>query len=152
MWRRVALGTKDSNPARSLGLSTDRPKEPETPSAERALRIGPVSKEPPAAREQGPRNQCKNPEGWAWNRVTVLICLCPPAENRKNNRPGQRPHGNTRLSWSTTGRGTDRGRCEESASVGGTGRRSARSAQPGNPREPGLLEIVGGSRSGKRKP
>ena len=51
------------HPARSLGLSTDRPKEPETPPAERALRTAPVSKEPPAAREQGPRAQCKNPEG-----------------------------------------------------------------------------------------
>ena len=38
---------------------------------------------------------------------------------------------------STTGRGTDQERCKESASViGGTGRRSATSAQPGNPREP----------------
>ena len=36
-------------------------KEPETPSAELALRIAPVCKEPPAAREQGPRDQCKNP-------------------------------------------------------------------------------------------
>ena len=44
---------------------------------------------------------------------------------------------------STTGRGTDRERCKEGASVGGTGRRSARSAQPENPREPGIfLEIV----------
>ena len=57
------LGTKDSNPARSLDLSTDRLKEPETPPAERALRTAPVSKEPPAAREQGARAQCKNPEG-----------------------------------------------------------------------------------------
>ena len=47
----------------SLGLITDRPKEPETPPAESALRIEPVSKEPPASREQGPRAQCKNPEG-----------------------------------------------------------------------------------------
>ena len=40
---------------------------------------------------------------------------------------------------STTGRGTDRERCKESASViGGTGRRSATSAQSGNPREPGF--------------
>ena len=53
---------KDSNPARSLGLSTDRPKEPETPPAERAWRTAPVSKEPPAAPEQRPRAQCKNPE------------------------------------------------------------------------------------------
>ena len=51
------------HPARSLGLSTDRLKEPETPPAERALRTAPVRKEPPAAREQGPRAQCKNPEG-----------------------------------------------------------------------------------------
>ena len=49
---------------RTLSLTTDRPcKEPETPPAERALRIAPVSKEPPAARELGPRDQCKSPEG-----------------------------------------------------------------------------------------
>ena len=49
---------------KSLGLSTDRlSKEPETPPAERALRIAPVSEEPPAARELGPRDQCKSPEG-----------------------------------------------------------------------------------------
>ena len=53
---------------------------------------------------------------------------------------------------STTGRGTDRERCKEGASVGGTGRRSARSAQPGNPREPGLLEIARDSRSGEGEP
>ena len=52
---------------------------------------------------------------------------------------------------STTGRGTDRERCKEGASVGGTSRRSARTAQPGNPREPGLLEIARDSRSRKRK-
>ena len=53
---------------------------------------------------------------------------------------------------STTGRGTDRERCKESASViGGTGRRSAASAQPGNPKEPGLLEVVGDSRSDERE-
>ena len=52
---------------------------------------------------------------------------------------------------STTGRGTDRKRCKESASViGDTGRRSATSAQPGDPKEPGLLEVVGDSRSGER--
>ncbi|CAM9883202.1 unnamed protein product, partial [Ascophyllum nodosum] len=41
---------------------------------------------------------------------------------------------------STTGRGTDRERRKEDASVGGTDRRSARTAQqPGNPREPGFF-------------
>ena len=45
------LGRKDSNPARSLSLSIDRPKEPETPQAEGALSTAPVRKEPPAARE-----------------------------------------------------------------------------------------------------
>ena len=53
---------------------------------------------------------------------------------------------------STTGGGTDRERCKESANViGGTGRRSATSAQPGHPREPGLLEVVGDYRSGERE-
>ena len=52
----------------------------------------------------------------------------------------------------TTGRGTDRERCKENASViGGTGRRSAASAQPGNPREPRLREVVGDYRSGERE-
>ena len=40
---------------------------------------------------------------------------------------------------STTGRGTDREHRKEGASVGGTDRRSARTAQPGNPREPGFF-------------
>ena len=53
---------------------------------------------------------------------------------------------------STTRRGTDRERNKESASViGGTGRKIATSVQPGNPREPGLLEVVGDSRSGERE-
>ena len=53
---------------------------------------------------------------------------------------------------STTGRGTDRKRCKGSASViGGAGRRSATSAQLGNPREPGLREVVGDYRSGERE-
>ena len=46
-----------------LGFDNRSAKEPETPPAERALRIAPVSKEPPAARELGPRDQCKSPEG-----------------------------------------------------------------------------------------
>ena len=47
---------------KKLGLK-HRSKEPETPPTERALRTAPVSKEPPATREQGPRAHCKNPEG-----------------------------------------------------------------------------------------
>ena len=46
-----------------LGFEYRLAKEPQAPPAERALRIALVSKEPPAAREQGPRDQCKNPEG-----------------------------------------------------------------------------------------
>ena len=46
-----------------LGFDNRSAKEPETPPVDRALRIAPVSKEPPAAREHGPRDQCKNPEG-----------------------------------------------------------------------------------------
>ena len=55
---------------------------------------------------------------------------------------------------STIGRGTDRERCKEGAIVGGTGRRSARGAQLGNPRKSGLfLEIVRDSKvSGEREP
>ena len=48
---------------KELGFDHRSAKEPETPPVERALRIAPVRKEPPAAREQGPRDQCKNPEG-----------------------------------------------------------------------------------------
>ena len=36
-------------------------KEPEASPAESGMRITPECKEPPAAREQGPRDQCKNP-------------------------------------------------------------------------------------------
>ena len=108
--------------------------------------------EPPAAREQGPRAQCKNPEGGAWNRVTVLICLCPHLPKSSNITDPEKHQGVQDCTSSTTGQGTDRERCKEGASVGGTLRTSARTAQPGNPREPGLLEIVGGSTSGKRKP
>ena len=126
--------------------------EPETPPAERALRTAPVRKESPAAREQGLRAQCKNPEGWARNRVTVLICLCPHLPKSSNITGPEKYHGVQDCTSSTTGRGTDRERCKEGASVGGTGRRSARSAQPGNPREPGLLEIARDSRSGKGQP
>ena len=55
--------TKDNPASRSLGLTTDRPRSPKTPPVERALRIVPVRKEPPAAREQGPRDQCKTQRG-----------------------------------------------------------------------------------------
>ena len=46
-----------------LGFDNRSAKEPETPPAERALRIAPVSEEPPAARELGPRDQRKSREG-----------------------------------------------------------------------------------------
>ena len=74
-----------------------------------------------------------------------------PAEEQQHHRPEKHQRVQDCTS-STTGRGTDRERCKEGASVGGTGRRSARSAQPGNPREPGLLEIARDSRSGEGEP
>ena len=46
-----------------LGFDNRSAKESETPPAERALRIAPASEELPAARELGPRDQCKSPEG-----------------------------------------------------------------------------------------
>ena len=46
---------------KELGLDHRSAKKPETPPVGRALRITPVRKQPPAAREQGPRDQCKNP-------------------------------------------------------------------------------------------
>ena len=67
-------------------------------------------------------------------------------EQEKHHRPGKSTREVQDCTSSTTGQGTDRERCKEGARVGGTGRTSARSAQPGNPREPGLLEIVGGSK------
>ena len=44
-------------------------KEPETPPAESVLRITPVWKEPPAAREQGPRDQDISHGRLAWKRI-----------------------------------------------------------------------------------
>ena len=54
--------------------------EPNTSPDESALRTAPVCKEPPAAREQGPRDQRKNPGGGGepGNRVTVFICTHLP--------------------------------------------------------------------------
>ena len=48
---------------KKLGFDHRSAKEPKTPPAERALRIAPMRKEPPAAREQVPCAQCKNPGG-----------------------------------------------------------------------------------------
>ena len=53
-------------------------KKPETSPDESALRIAPVCDEPLAAREQGPRDQRKNPGGEPDYRVTVLICTHLP--------------------------------------------------------------------------
>ena len=55
--------TKDHPASRSLGLITDQPRSQRHHRSSAFLRIAPVSKEPPAAREQGPRDQCKNLEG-----------------------------------------------------------------------------------------
>ena len=117
-----------------VGRGCRSAKEPETSPAESVLRVT------PATQEQGPRDQCRNPEGGAWNRVTVLICLYPPARKQEHHRPSLQQQAECKYcTSSTTGRGSDRERCKESASViGGTGRRSATSAQPGNPREPGF--------------
>ena len=76
-----------------------------------------MSKEPPPTREQGPREQCKSPEGGAWNRVTVLICLCPHLpiagiSPSRSTAPGECEN----CTSGTTGRETDRERCKESAS------------------------------------
>ena len=50
-------------PCKKLGFKHRSAEGARDTTAERALRVAPVSKEPPAAREQGPRVQCKNPEG-----------------------------------------------------------------------------------------
>ena len=74
-------------------------KESETSPAEGALRVAPVCKEPPAAREQQPRN----------HRVTVPD-LYPPAESRKNHPARSLRHQEDceYCASSTTGRGNDR--------------------------------------------
>ena len=57
--RRAGLERDDGQPCiKELGFDHRSAKESEAPPAERALRIAPVRKEPPAAREQGPRDQC----------------------------------------------------------------------------------------------
>ena len=118
-------------------------KEPETSPVERVLKITPVCKEPPAARELGPRD----------HRVTVLICTDLPKSRKKDPARSLRHQEKCEYCTSnTTGRRTDRERSKEGASVvEGTGRRSATSAQPGNPGEPGLREVVADFRSCKHE-
>ena len=69
-------GERDEGPPCSKSMRGHRSaKESETPPAERALRIAPVCTELTAARDQGPRDHCKNPGRLAWNRATLLICI-----------------------------------------------------------------------------
>ena len=85
---------------------------------------------------------------------TDLSVPAPAESTRKSPARTTAPEECKNSTLSTHGRGTDRERCEESTSVGGTGRRSARSAQRGTLRESGLfLEIVRDSKvSGEREP
>ena len=86
------------------------------------------------------------------NRVTVLICIHLPSTGISSTRSLRHQEECEYCTSSIIDRGTGRERCEESASViGGTGRRSETSAQPGSPREPGVREVVGDYRSGKRE-
>ena len=62
-----------------------------------------------------------------------------PAESRKSPARKTPPEECKNSTSSTHGRGTDRERCKEGASVAGTGGRSARSGQPENPRKPGIF-------------
>ena len=111
-----------------------------------------MCKKPPAAREQGPRDQCKNLRGEPGIRVTVLICIHLPSAGISSARSRRHQEECEYCTSSSTGRGTGRERCKESASIiGGTSRRSATSAQPGNSREPGLRKVVGHCRSGERE-
>ena len=140
-------------PCNELGFDNRSAKEPETPPAERALRIAPVSKEPPAAREPGPRDQCKSPEGRAWNWVTVLICLCPHLPKSRNITGPDGTRGVQELYVDYTWP-----RNRPRALQGGRQCRRHRSNEREEcaAREPErawiLLEIVGGSRSGEREP
>ena len=86
------------------------------------------------------------------NRVTVLICIHLPNAGISPARSLRHQEECEYCTSSTTGRGTGRERCQESASdIGGTGQRSATNAQPGNPRDPGLQEVVEDYRSSKRE-
>ena len=68
----------------------------------------------------------------------LSVCTHLPKAGRSPTRKAA-PGECENCTSSTNGRGTDRERCKESASViGGTGRRSATSAQPRNRREPGF--------------
>ena len=100
------------------------------------------------------RTSCpvQEPRGVSLESGYSTICLCPHLPKSSNITDPEKHQRVQDCTSSTTGQGTDRERCKEGTSVGGTDRTSARTAQPGNPREPGLLEIVGGSTSGKRKP
>ena len=86
-----------TDPARSLGLSTDRPKEPETPPAERALRT--------ARFEEGTtgrtrvRTSCPvhEPRGVSLESgYSTNLSVPTPAEEQQDHRPGKAP-GSARL-------------------------------------------------------
>ena len=86
------------------------------------------------------------------NRVTVLICIHLPSAGISSTPSLRHQEECEYFTSSTTSRGAGRERCEKSAKIiGGTGGKSATSAQPGNPRESGLREVVGDCRSGERE-
>ena len=86
------------------------------------------------------------------NRVPVLICIHLPSAGISLARSLRHQGECKYCASSTTDRGTGQERCKESASdIGGTGQRSATNAQPGNPRDPGLQEVVEDYRSSKRE-
>ena len=65
--------------------------------------------------------------------------VCARTCRRAGTLPARTAPGECKNCTSRThGRGTDRERCKEGASIIGTGRTSARSAQPGNSRESGF--------------
>ena len=78
-------------------------------------------------------------------------CLSVPTCRVQKNHPARSLRHHTEWKYCTSS-ATGQKRCKKSASVTeGTGRRSATSAQPGNPREPGLREVVGDYRSDERE-
>ncbi|CAM9698343.1 unnamed protein product, partial [Ascophyllum nodosum] len=58
--------------------------------AERALRTAPVRKEPPAARERGPRAQLQEPRGVSLEAgYSTDLSVPAPAEEQHNYRAGE---------------------------------------------------------------
>ena len=132
--------TEGQHPARSLGLSTDRQKEPKTPPG-RARFEDSASEEGTTGRTRA-RTSCpvQEPTGVSLDSgYSTDLSVPASAEEQKNNRPGLQHHQRSARLYVEYTRPRNRSRAPQGgASVGGTDRRSARTSRPGNPREPGF--------------